>query len=316
MNTHLFYNPVFAEHDTGPGHPERAERVTVVMDRLESSGLLAKIDLVEPASTSGPSVARVHDPDYIATVEKRSRSIGKGDNFYEDMDTVGSSATYRSAMTACGAAIEACDAVLDGRAANAFCLARPPGHHAEKDCGKGFCFFNNIAVAARHVQSHRGIGRVAIIDWDVHHGNGTQNTFYEDGDVFYFSIHQYPHYPGSGAAHERGVGEGKGATLNVPVARGSSDKDYLDIFNGKLKSALREFKPQIILVSAGFDAHEADPLSGVYLSTECFGELTGIIMELAMELCSGRVVSMLEGGYELNALADSVTAHLRALLSV
>ena len=202
---------------------------------------------------------------------------------------------------------------MSGRARSAFVATRPPGHHAETARAMGFCLFNNVAVAARYLQDEHGIERVAIVDWDVHHGNGTQEIFEADGSVFYFSTHQYPFYPGSGAANETGRGEGRGATLNVPLPPGAGDREYLAIFRDLLRPALDRFRPGAILISAGFDAHRADPLAGMSLPEAGYAGMTGVVREAAEAHCRGRVVSLLEGGYDLQALAASVEAHLRAL---
>jgi acetoin utilization deacetylase AcuC-like enzyme len=203
---------------------------------------------------------------------------------------------------------------MDGRADNAFCAVRPPGHHAESDQAMGFCFFNNVAIGARYLRTHYQLDRVAIIDWDVHHGNGTQHSFSADANVFFFSIHQYPHYPGTGAANECGSGPGKGTTLNIPVAAGSGDPTYIAHFEHSLLPELERFQPEFVLISAGFDAHTNDPLGQVNLTTAGFKTLSNLVLQAASDLCGGRVVSTLEGGYDLDATADSVLAHLQALL--
>jgi acetoin utilization deacetylase AcuC-like enzyme len=204
---------------------------------------------------------------------------------------------------------------MQGRVQNAFCAVRPPGHHAESTHAMGFCLFNNIAITARYLQQRHGLERVAIVDWDVHHGNGTQRTFYEDPSVFFFSTHQYPYYPGTGKADETGMGRGTGFTKNVPLPAGMGDTEYLQIFNTVLRPALKAYRPDVVLVSAGFDAHRDDPLAGMKLTTEGYVALTRVVKEIAGEFCQGRILSCLEGGYNLEALGASVEGHLRELVA-
>jgi acetoin utilization deacetylase AcuC-like enzyme len=239
---------------------------------------------------------------------------GSGGLFQEDADTVGSPATYDAALHAAGAVLNAVDAVMEGRAANAFCAVRPPGHHAERDRAMGFCFFNNVAIAARHLRDRHRLRRIAILDWDVHHGNGTQNAFYADPGVFYFSVHQFPHYPGTGRRSERGIAGGAGFTLNVPLRAGSGDEDYRRVFSGELRPAMDNFRPDFILISAGFDAHRDDPLSEMLLTEAGFRDLTDAVLDMAARYAEDRIVSVLEGGYNLDAAAASVEAHLRSLM--
>jgi len=234
----------------------------------------------------------------------------------ETPDTVVSPATYRVARLAVGGALAAVDAVMAGRIDNAFCAVRPPGHHAEYEQAMGFCYLNNVAIAARHLQVHHGLERIAIVDWDVHHCNGTQHCFEDDPSVFVFSVHQFApgFFPRTGAREERGVGAGEGRTLNVPLPPGCTDADYQRAIEEQLRPALHEFRPEFVLVSAGFDSHRADPLGGMQLTEAAFGQMTRAVVEMASEHCQGRLVSVLEGGYDLGALAASVEAHMRALL--
>jgi acetoin utilization deacetylase AcuC-like enzyme len=310
MSTAFLYNDVFLAHDTAVGHPERAARLRAIVDRLENDGTLARC--VRPEFSPAPldAVQRVHAPDYVGHIEQQS-ALGR--HFFEGPDTVGSAATYEAALMAAGAGMKAADVVMAGEAKNAFCAVRPPGHHAERSQAMGFCFFNNIAIVARHLQESHGIERVAIVDWDVHHGNGTQHTFYADASVLYASTHQFPHYPGTGARSETGAAEGKGFTLNIPMASGSTATDYGEAFDNVLTPALKRFAPDFVLISAGFDAHEADPLSGMRVTTEGFARMTRFVMSAA-DGCDGRVVSLLEGGYDLGGLSASVAAHVGALM--
>ena len=309
--TGLVHHPAFADHDTGRGHPERAARIAAVVERLESSGLAAQMDRLTPDPAPVAWIARVHDEDYVRSVE---RACAAGVRVLDAGDTVASEASYGAALVAAGGAVQAVDRVMDGTWANAFVACRPPGHHAERTRAMGFCLFNNVAVAAAHLRAVRGVARVAILDWDVHHGNGTQHAFEADASVFYASLHQWPWYPGTGAADERGVGAGQGATLNCPQSAGSGDREWLRALETQVISALERFAPEFVLVSAGFDAHERDPLSYTRVTTDGFRRMTEIVHAFAASRCGGRVVSLLEGGYDLDALADSVEAHVGTLL--
>lgn len=309
--TAFVYHTVFMKHQTGWNHPEKRQRLVKIIDRLKESGLWDKLVHTLPRTATPADVASIHNPEYIERIRQTCESRRL---FEPDESTVGSSGTYEAALMAVGAVQTAVDAVMKGEVTNAFCAVRPPGHHAERNRTMGFCFFNNIAIGARHLQHHHGVSRIAILDWDVHHGNGTQQAFYDDPSVLYFSIHQYPLYPRTGRACETGAGAGLGFTLNRPVPAGATDTDYARIFNEDLKPALARFRPEFIMISAGFDAHEADPLGGVMLTTAGFGELTRTVKALANEHCGGRLVSVLEGGYDLEALAASTEAHLRVLM--
>lgn len=308
--TAFLQHPVFRKHQTGWQHPECQKRLSAIVDGLKQAGLWERLVHLPPHPATIPDLATVHDPDYIERIRQACKAGGL---FTPDDVTLGSPGTFEAALMAAGAVLAATDAVMSGDITSAFCSVRPPGHHAEKDRAMGFCFFNNVAIAARHLQQRHGLQRIAIVDWDVHHGNGTQHIFEADPSVFYFSIHQYPLYPGSGQANEQGTGAGSGFTLNVPMGVGSTDTDYRREFQGSLKPALARFKPEFILISAGFDAHNNDPLAGMALSEDGFGELTRLVMAMADEHCQGRLVSVLEGGYDLPSLAASVTRHLGAL---
>ena len=309
MGTLLLTNEACLAHEMGAGHPERPERLEAVLDLLETVDLPG-VTRSRPGPAPVEAVVANHSRDYVESIRRAS---GSGRVLAATPDTVIGPATFDAALLASGASLAAVDAVMSGTARNAFSLHRPPGHHAERDRAMGFCFFNHVAVAARHLRSRHGIGRVAIVDWDVHHGNGTQNSFYRDGSVLYFSVHQEYHYPFTGHRTETGAGEGEGATLNVPLPPGAGDEDYGRVFRQSLRPALEEFEPEFLLLSAGFDAHAADPLGGMFLSAEGFAGLTEECMALARDLCRGRLVSLLEGGYDLEATASSVVAHLRVL---
>jgi acetoin utilization deacetylase AcuC-like enzyme len=309
--TALVYHPGFLEHDSGPGHPERPERLVAIMERLDQEGLLGRCVRLTPVEASLEALGRVHPRQHLDYIAELS---GLGWPVAETPDTQVSPGTYRVARLAAGAALQAVDAVLTGRVDNAFCVLRPPGHHAEADRAMGFCYFNNVAVAARHLVAVHGVRRVAVVDWDVHHPNGTQHAFEEDPAMLVFSIHQFSpgFFPGTGAAEERG--RGRGTILNAPQAPGQTDADYLRVFREVLRPAVDEFAPEFILVSAGFDAHRADPLASMQLTETGFAELTREVVSLATDHCQGRLVSVLEGGYDLESLAASCAAHLRVLL--
>jgi acetoin utilization deacetylase AcuC-like enzyme len=312
------YHEACLGHDAGPGHPERPERVRAIRDHLRRAALLAT-----PPAVPGPGhlleirpgpcplerIARVHPERYIEGIREACRRAP----LRLDPDTAVSTGSWDAALLSAGGAIEACDAVASGRARSAFVCTRPPGHHAEAARAMGFCLFNNAAVAARHLQERHGRDRVFIVDWDVHHGNGTQHLFEDDDTVFYFSTHQFPFYPGTGRREERGRGKGEGFTLNVPLPAGSGDAVYVRTFREVLLPAIDAFRPDVFLISAGFDAHRNDPLAGMALTEEGYAEMTRIVREAADGHCEGRIVSLLEGGYDLAALGASVEAHLRAL---
>lgn len=311
--TALAYHPYFMEHDSGPGHPERPARLEAIMEQLEQSGTAGRCVRLTPEEAPVEAIERIHaheHVDHIASLSRLGRLVA------ETPDTLVSPATYRAARLAAGAMLGAVDAVMSGRAENAFCPVRPPGHHAELNQALGFCYFNNIAIAAQHLRDHHGLERIAVVDFDVHHCNGTQHSFEEDAGVFVFSVHQFSpgFFPGTGAADERGVGSGEGMTLNVPLPPGRNDADYDRVFREKLRPAMDRFQPQFILVSAGFDSHQADPLASMELTEAAFEQMTAQIVSMAADHCKGRVVSVMEGGYDLSALAASAEAHVQALL--
>jgi len=300
--TAIVYHPDYLLHETG-SHPERKERLIAIMQLIEETG----IDLrkVKPNPASIEEIRYVHDPDYITKVREYSER-----EIQLDPDTVLCKDSYRAALLAAGGMIRAVGLAAEGE--NAFALVRPPGHHALPDRGMGFCLFNNIAIGAAHARKI-GYDRVLIVDWDVHHGNGTQNTFYDDPSVFYFSVHQYPHYPGTGSSDETGTGAGQGYTLNVPLPAGSGDAEYTRAFEEILVPAASRFDPDIVLVSAGFDAHIDDPLAGMAVTTGGFGRMASIVSSIADQCCEGRLAITLEGGYDLRALSHSVLAVIEAM---
>jgi acetoin utilization deacetylase AcuC-like enzyme len=301
---------LFQRHDTGPGHPERPERAAAIERRLQDSALASELDVREAPRASIESLRRVHDEGYVRRVEER---IAAGARVLDEGDTRVSADSWSAALAAAGGAIDAVDRVMSGAWKNAFVAARPPGHHAERTAAMGFCLFNNAAIAAQHARTAHGLERVAIVDWDVHHGNGTQHIFERDPRVFYASLHQWPLYPGTGLASERGLGEGEGATLNLPEPPHAGDREWLDAFESQLLPALEAFRPELVIVSAGFDAHRDDPLAETRLSDDAFRTMTRGVVELARAHAGGRLVSLLEGGYDLAALARCVEAHVEEL---
>jgi acetoin utilization deacetylase AcuC-like enzyme len=310
--TGFLFHPDYLEHEMGGGHPESPDRLRAIVARLEATGLLARVARVEAALASDEWITQVHEPAYVANLKARAPETGR---VSLDPDTSMSPRTMRAAYLAAGGVLASVDAIMTGRVDNGFCAVRPPGHHAERNRAMGFCFFNNVAIAARYVQRRHGVQRVLIVDWDVHHGNGTQHTFYSDPSVLFFSTHQYPHYPGTGRASERGEAAGEGLTINVPMSPGQGDDAYREIFERMLVPAADAFKPDFVLISAGFDAHRDDPLAGMGLTEDGYAALSRIVLAIARRHSQGRVLSCLEGGYHLEALSASVERHVRELLS-
>lgn len=333
MPTALISHPDFILHDTGPFHPERPGRITSVLAHLGVSGDVpagrrqagtqqadvqqaeaqqagaqqAGLLCLTPASADDAWIKAVHDAAYVDAV---ADWCGKGYRNLPTGDTTLSSASETVARLAAGAGMRAVDAVLSGEADRVFCVARPPGHHAESDRGMGFCIYNNAAVAARYAQSRFGVERVAVLDWDVHHGNGTQEIFEEDPSVYYFSVHQSPLYPFTGAEREKGTGEGTGYTMNVPVSAGSGDEVFIDVLRGMILPAMKAYQPDLFILSAGFDAHVDDPLSGTLVTDAGFRAMSRLALDFAEDACGGRLVSVLEGGYDLEALGRCVADHV------
>jgi acetoin utilization deacetylase AcuC-like enzyme len=302
---------IYSKHDTGEFAYENAGRLRAIQEGLEENGLWPRLQRRGPYRASTDWVETVHDAEYIETVKK---DVAGGARELSTGHTLISRDSFDVALWAVGGVLAGCDEVMEGRSRCAFCAVRPPGHHASANRGMGFCIFNNAAVAARYVQKRYGLERVLIVDWDVHHGNGTQDIFYRDGSVFYFSTHQWPWYPWTGAADETGKGDGKGTTLNVPLPAGSGDRELIEAFSGKLRPAMERFRPEFVLISAGFDSRTGDPLGRFRVTDGGFIKLTEIVMAIAFDHAAGRLVSILEGGYSLKGLSSSVPAHLQRLL--
>ncbi len=309
--TGLAYDPACLKHNTGAEHPEKPDRLQAVIRGLESAGLMEKLLPlpVEPASFQ--VLAAVHSPEYIAEVAEACQS---GARYLHASDTPVSRESYAAARYAAGGVIAGIDAVMTGRTVNAFCAVRPPGHHASRNRAMGFCLFNNAAIGARYAQQRYGLKRILIVDWDVHHGNGTQTIFLNDPTVLCFSVHQYPFYPGTGAASETGAGPGRGYTINAPLPAASGDEEYLRVLETMLRPRAMDFDPEMILISAGFDALARDPLGGMNVTAAGFAQMTRIVRQIAAQTCRGRLVSILEGGYRLDGLGAAAAAHVAELI--
>src|SRR5436190_6574388 len=311
MTTAIVHHPIYQKHDTGPGHPETPMRYEAVMNALRGDQKLwNNLAEITPEKASKGLIQAAHTPQHFKRVEG---AIEHGVDRL-DADTVISMHSFDASLFAAGGAIAGVDAVMQGKAKNAFVAVRPPGHHATAENAMGFCLFNNVAVAARHAQNqYPEIDRVAIIDWDVHHGNGTQGIFYDDPSVYFFSMHQYPWYPGSGARGETGHGRGLGTTMNVPVKANTLADEQKAAFEGALEDIAKNFKPDLVMISAGFDAHLTDPLGQLRLEDDDFVSMTRTVMQWAGQVCGGRIVSCLEGGYNLETLGTTVKNHVAEL---
>ncbi len=307
MTTLLVSEDAMLAHDQGRGHPESPARLQAIVARLHARPVTGT-QWRAPGVATRAQVGRVHAPGYIDLVD----SV-RGTTVHLDEDVAMAPGSTDASYLAAGAAIEAVTAVMQGAAHNAFALVRPPGHHAEVDRAMGFCVFANLAIAAEHARQELGAQRVLVVDWDVHHGNGTQHIFAARDDVLVFNAHQWPHYPGTGGLHEQGRGAGLGHTINAPLPAGLGDGDYAAIFREVLRPVAEHYQPDLVLVSAGFDAHRDDPLGGMAVTAEGFAGLCGVVREIAEQTAGGKLVLVLEGGYDLAGLADSVHACVQVL---
>ena len=311
QKTGLLYSNEYLNHVTPEGHPESARRAEVVIKGLEDGGLMERLQRIEARVARQEEVTRCHSPKYYETakadVQHGLPDLSTGDTHIMER-------SFDVALLAAGGVMNAVDAVVEGRVKNAFCVVRPPGHHATPVKGMGFCIFNNIAVAARHAQAKHKIGKVLIADWDVHHGNGTQDVFYDDGTVFFFDTHQSPWYPGTGDKSETGTGKGLNCIQNHPFPAGSGRAEVFGAFETKLVDAANRFKPDLVMLSAGFDSRQGDPLGQFKLTDEDYVDLTKVMLHIAKEHAGGRLVSVLEGGYNLRGLMKASTAHVKTLM--
>ncbi len=313
MATGFLQHPAFLDHDTGPTHPERPDRLRAVDRALDEAGWLGQVTAVDARPVDGDLLRRVHEAGYIERVRRMS-AMGSG--HLDSPDTPVSIGSERAAHLAAGGVVAACEAILAGSLRNAFCAVRPPGHHAERSRAMGFCLFNNVAIAAEHLIHSHGLERVAVVDFDVHHGNGTQHLFEERGDVLFISVHEHPLYqfPGTGFEEETGRGGGEGRTVNIPLTPGADDQVYQGVFERTVLPTLDAFRPQHVLISAGFDAAEEDPLGHMRLTSGMFRWMTAAIRSVAERHADGRVLSVLEGGYDLDGLGRGAAAHVEALV--
>ena len=309
MKAGLVYDPIYLEHDTGD-HVENSRRLVEAISYLKETGIKEKLTCLPPRPALLEELEMIHTPEYVSYVNGKAEKGGG----WLDPDTVMSPKSYEAALYAAGGLLVAVEEVMKGEVDNSFALVRPPGHHAIRDRAMGFCIFNNVAIAAKFALSKFSLNRVLIADFDVHHGNGTQDAFYADPRVLYFSTHQYPFYPGTGWMDETGTSEGEGTTVNFPMAAGWGDEEYLRAFNEVLVPVARRFQPQLILVSAGFDAHWADQLAMMRVTITGFAQMAMILRELAAELCRGRLIFTLEGGYNLRVVSSSIKAVFDVLL--
>ena len=313
LQTGLLLDDCFLRHLPGrTGHPECPERLMAIQATFESASWFRSLIRIQPRMAVDEELTLAHHPEYVKLVHREGATV-EGLAELSTGDTVISRESLEVALLAAGGVLESADAVLRGRVRNAFCAVRPPGHHATVDRGMGFCIFNNVAIAARYLQKRHGIARVLVVDWDYHHGNGTQDIFYEDPSVFYFSTHHYGAYPGTGAPSERGTDPGLGTTLNVPLPVGATDAQIYDAIEGVLIPAAQRFHPEFILISAGFDAMRNDLLGCFDVTPAGFAKITTLVKQFAETECSGRILSVLEGGYRLDGLAECAAAHVEVL---
>ena len=313
MSTGFLYDPRFLEHEPGAGHPERKERLSTSIAHLREQPWFSDLQQLDAAAADRRWIRTIHSEDYI---ERAHDTCANGVPYLDVTDVGVCERSYDVALLAAGSLMSLADRVARRDLDNGFVMSRPPGHHAEQDMALGFCLFNNVAVTARYLQQEHGLDKILILDWDVHHGNGTQHSFEEDPSVLYVSTHQYPYYPGTGAASETGVGAGQGATLNCPMPAGATDQHYEAAWRERILPKIEAYRPEMIIVSAGFDAHRADPLAQVNLSTEFFAWMTSRLMEQADKHCDGRIVSTLEGGYNADELARCIATHVAVLAGI
>ncbi|MGD8981576.1 MAG: histone deacetylase [Desulfobacterales bacterium] len=313
--TGFLYDERYLLHDTGPGHPESPDRLKAIYQGIKDADLLSKLTIIQASRADLKWVETVHAKHYIERFEAACHS---GNSMFDYPDNQICANTFETALLSVGGVLDASRQVIMGKLDNVFCAVRPPGHHAEHDQAMGFCYFNNVAIAARYLQTEWGIQRVGIVDFDVHHGNGTQHIFEEDPDVFYYSIHQHPTFafPGTGRAFETGSGEGTGSTRNYPVLPGHGDKEYLGLIQRDFIPVIEAFSPEVIIVSAGFDAHVDDDMSDIKLSTQGYTRIMERIVALAELYSDGRVISVLEGGYCLKRLPELAANHVKVLLGI
>ncbi len=305
------FHPHYLHHKTGDSHPESPKRLEILDKYIRSNSNYSSLLYVQPRKAEPDILLYAHDPEYVQMI---ANAKPNGITCIDGYDTVISDETYDVSLWAIGGILEVCDYILAGEAANGFCAIRPPGHHAEIAQAMGFCIFNNVAIVARYLQYKYNIQKIAIIDWDAHHGNGTQHIFEADPSVFYISLHQFPFYPGTGSVDEIGIGPGYGYTMNIPMNPGSGDKAYKSAFTEIILPALEHFKPEFILISAGFDAHKSDPLSSLNLSSGAYYMFTRILMDVASRYANNRIIVVLEGGYEIHSMTESVDYVLKALM--
>ena len=305
--TGIVTDKIFLEHDTGLGHPESKARLESILLFMQSKNYTKDLINIEAKNASEEDICKVHSIAHYNKIKSLSEKKG-----YLDGDTPYSPKTTDAALKGAGAGFELVDRIINKELENGMVLVRPPGHHAERDHAMGFCIFNNIAITAKYIQK-KGFKKIAIIDWDVHHGNGTENTFYDDDSVLFISTHQYPFYPGSGSESDTGTGKGRGYNINIPMQRGSGISEFIKAFDNKIIPSLENFIPDFILISAGFDAHINDPLANLELTTKSYEIFTEKLMSIAKQYCENRIISFLEGGYDLKALSESVEAHISVL---